>query len=106
VQCVQADTPAKSGETLRGILESISIPTVFFDVCNDSDALFSHFQVNFAGILDIQLMELATRRFSRRCVNGLTKCIERDLPLGLAEVKVWKEIKEKGLDLFALGRGG
>ena len=99
-------TIGKSSETLKGILESASIPKVFFDVRNDSDALFSHFQISLAGIVDLQLMELATRRFSRRCVSGLTKCIERDLDLSLAEMRVWKATKEKGLKLFAPERGG
>jgi exonuclease 3'-5' domain-containing protein 1 len=99
-------TPGKSGETLKGILESKSIPKVFFDVRNDSAALFSHFQIDLAGIHDLQLMELATRSFSKRCLKGLTKCIEGDLSLTSAEIKVCKEIKEKGLSLFAPERGG
>jgi exonuclease 3'-5' domain-containing protein 1 len=99
-------TTGASGQTLKGILESDSIPKVFFDVRNDSDALFSHFGINLAGVQDIQLMELATRTFSRRCVNGLTKCIERDLSLTISEREAWKETKEKGLNLFAPERGG
>ena len=99
-------TAGSSGQTLKGILESDSIPKVFFDVRNDSDALFSHYGIKLACIHDIQLMELATRSFSRRCVNGLTKCIERDINLSMSERKVWKETKEKGLDLFAPERGG
>jgi exonuclease 3'-5' domain-containing protein 1 len=99
-------TPGATGETLKGILESDSIPKVFFDVRNDSEALFSHFHINLAGIQDIQLMELATRNFSKRCVNGLSKCIERDLPLNAGERETWKRAKERGLELFAPERGG
>jgi len=95
-----------SGQTLKGILESDSIPKVFFDVRNDSDALFSHFEISLAGVHDIQLMELATRTFSRRCVNGLAKCIERDMSLAMNEREAWKETKEKGRNLFAPERGG
>ncbi|GLI80011.1 hypothetical protein PoHVEF18_008359 [Penicillium ochrochloron] len=52
---------SKTGETLLSILESSDIPKVFFDVRNDSDALFSHFGVKLTGVIDLQLMELATR---------------------------------------------
>jgi len=99
-------TTGASGQTLKGILESDSIPKVFFDVRNDSDALFSHFRISLAGVHDIQLMELATRTYSKRCINGLTKCIEKDISLTVSERGAWKETKEKGLDLFAPERGG
>lgn len=99
-------TAGSTGETLKGILESDSIPKVFFDVRNDSDALFSHFRISLAGVHDIQLMELATRTFSKRHLSGLSKCIERDISLTVSEKEVWKRAKEKGLDLFAPERGG
>lgn len=67
-----------NGQSMKDILESDSIPKAFFDVRNDSDALFHLFGINLAGVQDIQLMELATRTISKRCVNGLSKCMERD----------------------------
>jgi exonuclease 3'-5' domain-containing protein 1 len=51
-------------------------------------------------------MELATRTFSRRFVNGLSKCIERDLSLTSSEATTWKVVKEKGLKLFTPEGGG
>lgn len=54
------DTPSANGLTLRSALESPTISKVFFDVCNDSDALYGLFNVMLAGIHDLQLMELAT----------------------------------------------
>ncbi|PTU20307.1 hypothetical protein P175DRAFT_0517274 [Aspergillus ochraceoroseus IBT 24754] len=78
-----------SGATLKDILESHSIKKVFFDVRNDSDALYSHFGINLAGIQDLQLMELATRRYSKK-TNSWS----------------WKATKQQGLDLFAPERGG
>lgn len=95
-----------TGHTLKEILESDTIPKVFFDVRNDSDALYSHFQISLAGIQDLQLMELATRRFTRRCVNGLSKCIEHDAPMVSSERMAWKATKDQGLRLFAPERGG
>lgn len=59
-------------------------------------ALYSLFGIRVAGICSIQLMELATRSFSRRRMNGLAKCIDRDLPMTLKERSDWKMSKEKG----------
>ncbi|KAI0537486.1 ribonuclease H-like protein [Xylaria digitata] len=67
--------------TLKDILESPSILKVFFDVRNDSDALYSHYRIELQGIQDLQLMELATRTYRRTFVTGLKKCIERDMPM-------------------------
>jgi exonuclease 3'-5' domain-containing protein 1 len=96
----------KDGGTLRGVLESATIPKVFFDVRNDSDALYSSFGVLLAGIQDLQLMELASRSFNRRFVNGLSKCIERDGRLTVTERRQWMQCKEKGRRLFAPELGG
>lgn len=99
-------TAGKSGHTLRDILEDGAIPKVFFDIRNDSDALYSLFGINVNGIHDLQLMELATRTFERRVVSGLSKCIERDAPLTIQEQLSWKANKERGVKLFAPERGG
>lgn len=99
-------TPGTKGRTLKHILESKEIIKVFFDVRNDSDALYSKYQINLAGIYDLQLMELATRTFPKRCVNGLSKCIERDAPLSHHERLTWVQTKDSGLRLFAPEKGG
>lgn len=98
--------PSTCGKTLKGILEDENIQKVFFDVRNDSDALYAHFSVRLAGIQDIQLLELATRRGSRRFINGLARCIERDAGLTWSEASTWKYIKDNGQRLFAPERGG
>ncbi|OAL46891.1 hypothetical protein IQ07DRAFT_658231 [Pyrenochaeta sp. DS3sAY3a] len=99
-------TPSTNGNTLKAILESPTITKAFFDVRNDSDALFSLFNISLAGICDIQLMELATRDFSKRCVKGLAKCMERDLTMTPTERRTWLAGKEAGVKLFAPERGG
>ena len=99
-------TAGEKGITLKDVLESPTIPKVFFDVRNDSDTLFSHFQVSLKGVHDLQLMELATRKFSKRNVNGLKRCIEQDAPMSYAEKSAWKSAKDKGLRLFAPELGG
>jgi exonuclease 3'-5' domain-containing protein 1 len=99
-------TAGATGQTLKDVLESATIPKVFFDVRNDSDALFSHFNVSLACLQDIQLMELATRTYSKRCVNGLARCIERDLAMTASERRRWTEGKDRGKRLFAPELGG
>ncbi|RYP03560.1 hypothetical protein DL764_005061 [Monosporascus ibericus] len=99
--------PGAGGCTLKQMLESASIPKVFFDVRNDSDALYAHYGIDLSGVQDLQLMELATRTSAdRRRVNGLSKCIERDAPLAAAERLAWEAAKKKGVRLFAPEHGG
>lgn len=87
-----------SGETLASILESPIAPKVFFDVRNDSDALHYHFGIFLRGVVDIQLMENASRppRSSKRLLHGLKKCIEHDLYLSPVERHSWKAVKYQG----------
>lgn len=51
-------------------------------------------------------MELASRTFGKRNVNGLTRCIERDGTIHLVERKRWQAVKDKGKNLFDPNRGG
>lgn len=99
-------TAGATRQTLKDILESVTIPKVFFDVRNDSDALFSHFGIKLECLQDIQLMKLATRTYSRRYVNGLARCIERDLTMTAYERRQWLEGKDKGRRLFTPELGG
>jgi exonuclease 3'-5' domain-containing protein 1 len=48
-----SSTVRTSGQTLKGILESDSIPKVFFDIRNDLDILFSHVQIRLASVHDL-----------------------------------------------------
>ncbi|KAF2444194.1 hypothetical protein P171DRAFT_455070 [Karstenula rhodostoma CBS 690.94] len=95
--------------TLKTILESPEIPKVFFDVRNDSDALFAHFGIRLQGVQDLQMMELATRcRRNRERVNGLSRCLEFGLvgilsPFQRSQVQ---SIKARGSALFAPEKGG
>lgn len=100
------ETASPDGKTLRHILESQEMVKVFFDIRNDSDALFGLFGIRVGGIEDIQLMELASRGFQKRFINGLAKCIERDSTLSFAEKREWKASKEKGHKLFDPELGG
>ncbi|KAL4963976.1 uncharacterized protein BDV14DRAFT_201234 [Aspergillus stella-maris] len=97
----------KSGSTLKSILEDHSIQKVFFDVRNDSDALYAHFNIHLAGIQDIQLHEFVTRPGrGGRFVSGLAKCIDYDAGLSFTERTKGAAIKDKGKRLFAPELGG
>ena len=92
--------------SLRAILESPSIKKVIFDVRNDSDALYSHYGISLAGVQDLQLMELATRIWSKKYVAGLAKCIERDSPMSGLTKAEWKKRKDEVSRLFDPRKGG
>lgn len=102
------NTSGAKGKTLKDILQDEKIPKVFFDVRNDSDALFALFGVALQGVEDVQLMESATRRTtaSRKFLNGLAKCVQKNVPTSLGNKASWKQVKEKGERLFKTERGG
>lgn len=91
-----------SADNLRSILESKDIIKVFFDIRNDSDALHAHFGINIDGVIDLQLVEYASRIPMGKFVNGLARCIERDLPYQPG----WSLTKANGRRLFAPEMGG
>ena len=102
------NTAGTRGKTLKDILQDGNIIKVFFDVRNDSDALFSHFGVALRGVEDVQLMESATRKTtaSRQRVSGLAKCIQDYVTFNSKELASWKLSKEKGMRLFQAEHGG
>ncbi|PKS06161.1 hypothetical protein jhhlp_007478 [Lomentospora prolificans] len=92
---------------LKAIFEAQDITKVFFDVRNDSDALYAHYGIRLRGVEDVQLMENACRPDGRRrFLNGLDRCIDQDLHVTRAEKTAWKSVKEKGLALFHPRKGG
>jgi len=104
------NTSGVKRKTLKDILQDEKIPKVFFDVRNDSDALFAHFSVALQGVEDVQLMESATRRTtaSRKFLSGLARCVEKNVPMSLggSDLASWKQVKEKGERLFKAEHGG
>ncbi|KXH62697.1 3'-5' exonuclease [Colletotrichum salicis] len=100
-------TPGKrTGKTMKGFLENPNVKKVFFDVRNDSDALFHHFEINLAGIQDLQLMEFASRYNKAGFLSGLARCIERNAPLTPEEILSWRVVKTIGHSLFNPQSGG
>lgn len=82
-------------KTLKDTLEDEKIPKVFFDVRNDSDALFAQFGVALQGVEDVQVMESATGKTtaSRRLLSGLSKRIETNMYslFGNVSQESWKQ---------------
>jgi exonuclease 3'-5' domain-containing protein 1 len=110
----QAFTTAstKGTTTLKDILQDKTITKVFFDVRNDSDALFAHYGVALQGVEDVQLMESATRETtgSRKYLTGLAKCIDKNMLMWFGNMRQdpidWKQSKETGERLFKAEHGG
>ena len=104
------NTAGVKQKMLKDILQDDKIPKVFFDVRNNSDALFAHFSVALQGVEDVQLLESATRRTtgSRKFLSGLAKCVEKNVLISLQGIDLasWKAAKEKGERLFKAEHGG
>lgn len=64
------------GRTFGQILADEKTPIVWFDVRADSDSIFGHFKVHVEAVIDLQLMEAATRTSSRQRLQTLDRCIE------------------------------
>ena len=75
------NTTSIKWKTLKDIFYNEKMPKVFFDVRNDSDALFAHFGVALQGVEDVQLIESATRTTtsSRKYLNGLARYIKQGM---------------------------
>jgi exonuclease 3'-5' domain-containing protein 1 len=92
--------------SLKKVLESPNIPKVFFDCRNDSDALYSHFEISLDGVIDLQLLELAARCPPRDYVAGLNKCVQTASSVPDATKRAWQETKITVGRLYDPKRGG
>lgn len=89
----KAFTTTSGNLSLKSLLQSKDIKKVFFDVRNDSDALFSHFNVSLRGIIDLQLMEYFLPERSGINLLSLRDCIDRDSALAPEVIENWKQNK-------------
>ena len=64
-------TASNNGKTLKSILEDPDIPKCAWDVRNDADALWALYHVGLAGVIDIQLLENASRAGDKTYICGL-----------------------------------
>ncbi|KFZ18509.1 hypothetical protein V501_01177 [Pseudogymnoascus sp. VKM F-4519 (FW-2642)] len=89
------------GKTLKSIFEDPDISKFFWDVRNDADALWAHYRVGLAGVIDIQLLENASREDDKTYIRGLDKSVQYDLKLGFVELNRWLRTKKDVKDLMA-----
>lgn len=99
-------TEGDEKQSFKAILESKQIPKVFFDVRNDSDALYSQFQVKLSGVQDLQLMELATRSGSQEFLMSLADCILEHADLEEQQELEWIISNYAGNEQFDPQMGG
>jgi len=100
------DILGSEGKSLKDALESVNIKKYLFDVRNDSDALFALFGVRLANVIDVQLLELASRRGPKHVVYGLAKCIEQEQALPSLALSEWQITKKEVVEMFDPSRGG
>lgn len=86
-------TVSDSGETLKAILEDPSITKCFWDVRNDADALWALYEVDLVGVMDIQLLENASRQTGRdkEYLAGRDMAISNDLNPGVGIMNVGRD---------------
>ena len=99
-------TKSSTGTSLKDILESSKYPKVFFDLRNDSDALYAHYKVKLSCVIDVQLLEFGTRPRPGRLLKGLAKSITEDSWLSGQQIREWQASKELGHDMFDPKKGG
>ncbi|KAK4236790.1 hypothetical protein C8A03DRAFT_45247 [Achaetomium macrosporum] len=88
-------TPGANGKTLKSILEDPVITKCFWDVRNNADALWSHYQIRLEGVMDVQLFENASRAGDETYLRGLSICVEKDPKLTVMELHRWLKTKNE-----------
>jgi exonuclease 3'-5' domain-containing protein 1 len=94
-------TASNDGKTLKSILEDPGIPKYIWDVRNDADALWALYHVGLAGVIDIQLLENASRAGDKTYIRGLDKSVQFDLKLGFMEIHRWIRTKKEVQSLMS-----
>lgn len=99
-------TSSSTGTNFKTILQSSKYPKVFFDLRNDSDALYAHYGVKLRCVVDVQLLEFGTRPRPGRYLKGLAKSITEDSELNHRQIREWQASKELGHGMFDPKKGG
>lgn len=92
--------------TLKTVLESSAVTKLFWDCRGDANALYHLYEVKLAGVIDVQLWDVATRGTSkeRAKVKSLHQAFTQRMRRDLSEtaIKDWSLVKEAG----AMTHGG
>jgi exonuclease 3'-5' domain-containing protein 1 len=91
-------SPTGRKRTLKEIFEDESVLMVWFDVRSDADSTYGNYKVRLGGVIDLQIMEMATRSSRPFYRHGLDRCISslpaKKLLPGIEEQ--WAERKYAG----------
>lgn len=79
-------TTSTDGKSLKSIFEDPNTTKCFWDVRNDADALWGLYNVGLTGVIDIQLLENASRSADKTYLCGLERAVRQNLGLGNAEL--------------------
>ncbi|MCJ1311890.1 hypothetical protein MMC25_005563 [Agyrium rufum] len=90
---------------LKNIFEDALIPKILWDCRMDSDALFKHFKIALNGVLDLQLLEVASRFHSMYKLSGYGKCVEEHAGLSWQDCQVMSAARAIK-DRFIPSKGG
>ncbi len=99
------NTMGSRGQSIRGVLASKIIWKAWWDAGNDANALLYHYQIELAKVLDLQYLELVTRKGkSRMCRLGLGDAVkqkgEASGNMTKEEVSAWLEVQDAGKRFF------
>ncbi|CZR56150.1 uncharacterized protein PAC_06038 [Phialocephala subalpina] len=86
----------KNGLSVQIVLEDADIWKSIFDGRQDSAILHGQWGVKPAGVIDLQLMELASRKGNKYYLSGLERCVRTYGGLNEEESSVWSTIKKAG----------
>ncbi|KAK4176133.1 3-5 exonuclease [Triangularia setosa] len=95
------NTTSKDGKSLKTILEDSGISKCLWDLRNDADALWALYKVGLAGVIDLQLLENASRTGDKTYLCGLEKAIRLDLKLGFLELNRLTSTKKEITSLMS-----
>lgn len=105
-------TEGRFGMTLRHMLQSNTANKIFFDVRNESAALYAHYSIKLEHVIDVQVMELArhTTEYRKR-LRDIERCIDdyarlRHRVSDREAAARWREVRRKGALLVRPEQGG
>ena len=86
---------------LKNIFQDEKIFKIFFDVRNDSNVLFAHFDITLQKMKNMQFMKSVSKKITnfKKYMNDLIKCIEQNV-LYDNDLTNWKQTKKNETRLF------
>jgi exonuclease 3'-5' domain-containing protein 1 len=82
-----------AGKTLKSIFENPDMPKIFWDSRSSADALWAHYRVKLASIIDLQLLENASRTGDKTWVRPLETAVQHDLNHCPRATFDWMQVK-------------